>query len=65
MTIDKGSATAMNNYGSMLGRGDGITMNKKEEIKYYKIAIEKGDSSAMVNYIMMLYSGDGISMDKT
>ena len=36
MTIDKGSATAMNNYGSMLGRGDGITMKKKKRLNIIK-----------------------------
>lgn len=38
--------------------------NKKESIRYLKLAADKGDLLSMRNYALMLYEGDGIEINK-
>ncbi|KAK8895332.1 hypothetical protein M9Y10_023792 [Tritrichomonas musculus] len=54
----------MNSYAYLLQKGDGIAMNKREAIRYYKMAIDKGSVNAMYNYGLMLVNGDGIAVNK-
>ena len=61
---DNGNVESMFLYGMMLCKGIGAPINKKEGIKYYKMAIEKGHQGAMLNYAIMLHDGDGIPVDK-
>lgn len=61
--VDKEYIKAMNNYANMLKRGEGISKNKLEAVKYYKIAADNGSLNASYNYAMMLYKGDGIEKD--
>ena len=47
----------------MLNNGEGIPVDYKESIKYYKMAIDKGNSDAMYNYAVMLKNGQGVPID--
>lgn len=38
----------------MVQEGDGVTMNKGEAIKYYKMAIGIGNTDSMCRYALML-----------
>ena len=51
-------------YATMLYKGDGIAVNKKEAVRYYKMAADKGNENAMFIYAAMLYKGDGIAVNK-
>ena len=54
----------MFNYAAILKDGDGISMNKKEAARYFKMAADKGQENAILNYATILKDGDGIAMNK-
>lgn len=65
MAADKGSISAMKNYGNMLYNGDAIAANKIESVRYFKMAADCGDTSSMKMCVMLLYNGgEGIKSDK-
>ena len=35
-------------------RGEGISLNKEESIKYFKMAADEGNPNAMFNYAVIL-----------
>ena len=61
---DNGDDKAMNAYALMLDKGLGVDIDKKEAIRYYKMAIDKGNDKAMNNYALLLHHGDGVAVDK-
>lgn len=66
MAANRGNSAGMCNYVIMLSHGDGIPVDKREALRYYKISTEKGDSNAMNNYGYMLDhgNGNGIQVEK-
>lgn len=59
-SIKKGSTKAMNTYGEMLYKGEGVEMDKEEAAKYFKMSFENGDLDGMYNYACVLFNGEGI-----
>ena len=47
-------------YGCMLLCRDGVSVDKEEAARYFKMAVDKGETDSMNNYGMMLQSGEGI-----
>lgn len=48
----------------MLSTGDGVPMNKKEAVHYYKMSVMKGHANSMFKLACMYYNGDGIPVNK-
>lgn len=53
-----------NDIESMLYKGDGIEINKKETSKYLKKAADKGDIESLKKQATMILEGDEIEQDK-
>lgn len=47
-----------------LDNGDGVPINKKKAIEYYKKAADSGNVDGMVNYAYKLFNGDGVPTNK-
>ncbi len=54
-----GELRAANHMGLMYRDGKGVAKNKKEALKWFKLAAEKGDADAQYNLGMMHYAGFG------
>lgn len=63
MAIEKGNSESMCNYGLMLYTGNGVPMDKKEGLKYFKMAADKVLIKVMYNYEFALNKGDGPKTD--
>ena len=48
----------------MLRYGEGVPVNKKEAIKYYKLAISRGNKDALSMYIQMIQFDECTETDK-
>ena len=54
----------MYKYAWNLELGDGVNINKKVALKYYKMAAEKGNVKSMVKCAEMTYYGKGVPENK-
>jgi len=61
---NKGNAAAQNNLGSMYQYGDGVSLDYKESIKWYKKSAEQGLPMAKVNLGYMYDGGLGVTVNK-
>ncbi len=46
MAAAKGNNTAMRNIGLMYEKGQGVSQNRQEAVKWYKAAADKGNEKA-------------------
>ena len=51
MAADQGDSDAMHNYGLMLYKGEGVSMNKEEACRYYKMAENLSEIDSSFCYI--------------
>ena len=70
MTIDdwlplaeQGIAKAQYNLGLTYSRGQGVSQNDKEAIKWYRLSAEQGISGAQSNLGLMYEKGHGVTQD--
>jgi TPR repeat protein len=57
---DQGNAAAQFQYGSLLTRGEGISMNKSLAVHYHRLSADQGDAQTQFNYGLMRTRGEGI-----
>jgi hypothetical protein len=60
---DKGDAKAQVRYGIALREGKGVSENKSEAVRYFKLAADQGDPSGQYGYGSCLETGCGITRD--
>ena len=58
--VEAGNLNAQFNLGICYNNGDGVTVDKREAIKWYKRAAEAGHVSAQYNLGNTYYDGDGV-----
>jgi len=59
----KGDALAQHNLGFGYDTGDGVTQDKKEAVKWYRLSAEQGYASAQSNLGLMYPNGEGVIQD--
>ncbi len=60
---EKGYAQAQFNLGLMYRRGEGVTQDNKEAVKWFRFAAEKGHPPAQNNLGEMYIKGHGVTQD--
>jgi uncharacterized protein len=60
---EQGNADAQYNLGVMYRKGEGVTQNDKEAVKWYRLAAEQGNVRAQFNLGLMHHNGDGVVQD--
>ena len=63
MAADKGDADAQCKYGQCLEKGEGVSQNLIEAVRYYKMAADQGHAEAQARYGHCLEKGQGVSQD--
>lgn len=51
-------------YAEILSKGIGVSVNKEESAKYYKMAADQGKKEAMLIYADVLNKGIGVPANK-
>jgi len=62
-SAEKGDAGAQNALGGMYTKGNGVTKNSKEAVKWYRKAAEQGYALAQYNLGFMYRTGQGVTRD--
>jgi len=60
---EQGDAKAQFNLGVMYVKGDGVTQDYQEAVKWYRLAGEQGDAKAQYNLGVMYGNGEGVTQD--
>ncbi len=60
---EQGDADAQYNLGVMYDKGDGVTQNHKEAVKWYRKSADQGNASAQYNLALMYENGKGVTQD--
>ena len=60
---EQGHADAQSSIGYMYYKGDGVTQDFGEAVKWLSKAADQGDTSAQFNLGFMYYDGDGVTQD--
>ena len=60
---EQGDAKAQFNLGLMYSKGQGVTQDSKQAVKWYRKAAEQGDVDAQYNLGLMYASGKGVTQD--
>ena len=60
---EKGNAIAQSDLGIMYTRGDGVSKDDVEAVKWFRKAAEQGLDNAQYNLGVMYYEGEGIPKD--
>jgi uncharacterized protein len=60
---EHGSVPAMNNLGTALENGFGVTTDLAEAAKWYRQAAEMGNSNAQANLGLLYMTGKGVPLD--
>ena len=61
---ERGNARAQANLGFMYDRGEGVTQDYKQAVKWYRKAAEQGDAYAQNNLGVAYEHGRGVKQDK-
>lgn len=58
MAADKGHNDSINTYGNILLNGEGVTIDKTEAAKYFKLGADNNHLDSITNYVYMLWYED-------
>lgn len=60
----KGDAVTQYNLGVCYSKGEGVVQDKKEAVKWYRLAAESGDADAQYNLRVCYSKGEGATQNK-
>jgi TPR repeat protein len=60
---EAGDEVAQYNLGVMYDNGEGVPLDDKEAIKWYRLAAEQGNAKAQHNLALMYNNGEGVPQD--
>lgn len=52
MAADKGHNDSINTYGNILLNGEGVTIDKTEAAKYFKLGADNNHLDSITNYVI-------------
>ena len=58
-----GNADAQYNLGITYKKGQGVTQDYKEAVKWFRLAADQGDADAQINLGFRYASGEGVTQD--
>jgi TPR repeat protein len=62
---DQGDSQAQFSYGSLLFRGEGVSMNKSLAAHYFKLSRDQGDARTQCLYGVLLSTAEGVPMNES
>ena len=60
---ERGNARAQANLGFMYDRGEGVTQDYKQAVKWYRKSAQRGNADAQYNLALMYELGTGVTQD--